>query len=63
MLQAMAYEGRLPFTYVVADCLYGHSPDVLDAVDACVGVTTFVAMPADTRCWLQAPRTAAQVYR
>ena len=32
-------------------------------VDACVGVTTFVAIPADTRCWLQAPRTAEQVYR
>ena len=49
--------GLLPFKYVVADGLYGHSPDVLDAVDACVGVTPLVAMPADTRCWLQRPRT------
>src|SRR5262249_15853392 len=32
-------------------------------VDACVGVTTLVAIPADTRCWLQAPRTEEQVYR
>ena len=63
MLQAIAHEGLLPFKYVVADCLYGNSPDFLDAVDACVGVTTFVAIPADTRCWLQAPRTAAQGYR
>jgi hypothetical protein len=63
MLQAMAHEGLLPFKYVVADCLYGNSPDFLDAVDACVGVTTFVAIPADTRCWLQAPRTAEQVYK
>jgi SRSO17 transposase len=63
MLQAMAQEGLLPFKYVVADCLYGQSPDFLDAVDACVGVTTFVAIPADTRCWLQAPRTAVQVYK
>jgi SRSO17 transposase len=63
MLQAMAHEGLLPFKYVVADCLYGNSPDFLDAVDACVGVTTFVAIPADTRCWLQAPRTAEQDYR
>jgi SRSO17 transposase len=63
MLQAMAQEGLLPFKYVVADCLYGNSPDFLDAVDACVGVTNFVAIPADTRCWLQAPRTAVQVYR
>jgi hypothetical protein len=57
MLQAIVREGLLPFKYVVADCLYGQSPDFLDAVDACVGVTTFVAIPADTRCWLQRPRT------
>jgi SRSO17 transposase len=63
MLQAIAHDGLLPFKYVVADCLYGHSPAFLDAVDACVGVTTLVAIPADTRCWLQAPRTEAQVYK
>ena len=63
MLQAIVRGGLLPFKYVVADCLYGQSPDFLDAVDACVGVTTFVAIPADTRCWLQCPRTAEQPYR
>jgi SRSO17 transposase len=63
MVQAMAHEGLLPFKDGVADGLSGHSPAFLDAVDACVGVTTCVAMPADTRCWLQAPRTAEQVYR
>ena len=57
MLQAIAQEGLLPFKYVVADCLYGNSPDFLDAVDACVGVTALVAIPAETRCWLQRPRT------
>jgi SRSO17 transposase len=40
MLQAIVRGGLLPFKYVVADCLYGNSPDFLDAVDACVGVTT-----------------------
>jgi len=48
---------------VVADCLYGQSPDVLDAVDTWVGSTTFGAIPAATRCWLQRPRTAEQPYR
>jgi SRSO17 transposase len=46
MLRAMAHEGLVPFRYVVADCLYGHSPDFLDAVEACVGVTALVAIPA-----------------
>jgi SRSO17 transposase len=63
MLQAIVHEGLLPFQYVVADCLYGQSPDFLDAVDACVGRTALVAIPSETRCWLQAPRTAEQVYR
>jgi SRSO17 transposase len=62
MLQAIVQEGLLPFKYVVADCLYGNSPAFLDAVDACVGVTTFVAIPSETRCWLQRPRTEDQTY-
>jgi len=62
MLQQIVRAGLLPFKYVVADCLYGNSPDFLDAVDACVGVTTLVAIPADTRCWLQRPRTEDKMY-
>jgi SRSO17 transposase len=42
---------------------YGNSPDFLDAVDTCLGVTTFVAIPADTRCWLQRPQTTERTYR
>jgi SRSO17 transposase len=62
MLHALRQEGLLPFKYVVADCLYGNSPDFLDAVDACVGVTTFVAIPGETRCWLSRPRTEDKTY-
>jgi SRSO17 transposase len=62
MLQAIAHEGLLPFKYIVADCLYGNSPDFLDAIDACLGVTALVAIPADTRCWLQAPQTTDKTY-
>ena len=63
MLQRIVREGLLPCKYVVADCLYGNSPDFLDAVDACVGVTTLVAIPADTRCWLPRPQTTERTYR
>ena len=63
MLHALRQEGLLPFKYVVADCLYGNSPDFLDAVDACGGVTTFVAIPGETRCGLQRPRTEDTTYR
>jgi hypothetical protein len=47
----------------VADCLYGNSPDFLDAVDACVGLTALVAIPSETRCWLQRPQTEDKSYR
>jgi SRSO17 transposase len=47
----------------VADCLYGQSPTFLDAVDACVGRTALVAIPSETRCWLQRPQTEAKSYR
>ena len=63
MLEAIAHEGLLPFKYIVADCLYGNSPDFLDAVDACVGITALVAIPSETRCWLQRPRTEDKRYR
>jgi SRSO17 transposase len=63
MLQSIARQGLLPFKYIVADCLYGNSPEFLDAVETCVGVTTFVAIPAETRCWRQRPRTEDTTYR
>jgi SRSO17 transposase len=63
MLQAICKGGLVPFKYVVADCLYGNSPDFLDALDACVGVTALVAIPSDTRCWLQAPGTKDKTYK
>src|SRR5438309_2930394 len=62
MLQEIVRAGLLPFKYVVADCLYGNSPDFLDAVDACVGVTALVAISSETRCWLQRPQTADRGY-
>ena len=57
MLQAIRSKGRLPCKYLVADCLYGHSPDFLAAVESWVGGTSLVSIPAETRCWLQRPRT------
>jgi SRSO17 transposase len=62
-LEALAHEGLLPFKYIVADCLYGQSPTFLDAVDACVGRTALVAIPSETRCWLQRPQTEDKRYR
>jgi SRSO17 transposase len=55
MVRALYQEGSLPFKYVVTDCLYGSSADFLEAIETCAGLTYLVALPADTRCWLQGP--------
>jgi SRSO17 transposase len=63
LVRTLFQEGVLPVTYVVADWLYGTSADVLAAVEACGGVTSRVAIPADTRGWLQGPVMATQADR
>jgi SRSO17 transposase len=63
MLRELRDAGVLPFKYVVADGLYGHSPEFLQAIEACPGMIYFVSIPSDTRCWLQGPVLAAKHYK
>jgi len=53
LVQALHQAGILPCKYLVADCLYGNSPDLWAACEAWVGTVAFVATPADTRWWPQ----------
>ena len=62
MLWALRDEGVLPFKYVVADCLYGHSPEFLEAVEEEASTIYFVSIPADTRCWVQGPVMQSKQY-
>jgi SRSO17 transposase len=62
MVQHLYRAGVLPFKYVVADCLYGNSPDFWAACEACVGTVAFVATPADTQGWLQPVATTTHTY-
>src|ERR671938_1626421 len=62
MVRALHTASVLPFKYIVADCLYGNSPDFWAACEACVGTVAFVATPADTRCWLQPLATTTHTY-
>jgi SRSO17 transposase len=62
MLRALRDEGVLPFKYVVADCLYGNSPEFLDIVEEESPTISFVSIPADTRCWLPGPVMATKSY-
>src|SRR5919202_6870454 len=62
MVQELYHAGVLPFQYIVADCLYGNSPDFWEAGAACIGTVAFVATPADMRCWLQPLATTTHTY-
>jgi SRSO17 transposase len=53
--RARSPEGVFPVKDLVAACRDGTRPDVLEAVEACRGRTSLVAMPSDTRGWLPGP--------
>jgi SRSO17 transposase len=62
MLDAIVKENVLPFKYVLADSLYGISPEFIGAVEALTGKTYFVSVPIDTMCWLKRPMTITREY-
>ena len=63
MLNAISKEDVLPFKYVLADSIYGVSPDFIAAVEALPSKTYFVSVPEDTLCWLSRPTTLTKEYR
>ena len=63
MLNNISETGIIPFKYVLADSLYGTSPEFIEAVESCAGTTYFVQVPEDTRCWLKRPITIEKQYK
>ena len=63
MFRELEKQKELPFKFVVADSLYGSSPEFIEAVENCVGVTYFVSIPHDTLCWLKQPITRKKLYK
>lgn len=63
MLNAISKEDVLPFKYVLADTIYGASPEFICAVEALPDKTYFVSVTKDTLCWLRRPMTITKEYR
>ena len=63
MFSNIVEEDIIPFKYVLADSLYGTSPEFIEAVESCVDKTYFVQVPEDTRCWLKRPITREKQYK
>lgn len=63
MIEAISSENILPFKYVLADSIYGMSPEFIKTVDALPGKTYFVSVTKSTLCWLKRPMTITKQYR
>jgi SRSO17 transposase len=62
MLDTFTEQNVLPFKYVLADSLYGNSPQFIEAVEALPGKTYLVSVAKDTLCWLKRPMTITKHY-
>jgi SRSO17 transposase len=63
MLMDINSENVLPFKYVLADSIYGVSPEFIGTVENLPGITYFVSVPKKTLCWLKRPITISKQYR
>jgi SRSO17 transposase len=63
MLNDIREENILPFKYILADSIYGTSPEFIQAADALPDKTYFVSVPKDTNCWLKRPMTITKSYK
>ncbi|MDP2647179.1 MAG: IS701 family transposase, partial [Desulfobacterales bacterium] len=63
MLNAIVSEKILPFKYILADTIYGESPDFINTVETLPDTTYFVSVSKDTLCWLKRPMTVVKQYK
>jgi SRSO17 transposase len=63
MLERVAKSEALSFKYVVADSVYGVSPDFIGAIEQRIGLTYFVSVPGDTLCWMRRPSVREKSYK
>jgi SRSO17 transposase len=63
MIEGIVRENVIPFRYLVADTIYGSSPDFLEAVEKITHLIYMVSLPRDTLCWTQEPATMEKTYR
>jgi SRSO17 transposase len=63
MLQGLVVEKLLPFKYILADTIYGESPEFIEAADALPDITYMVQVKKNTQVWAKQPVTVTKKYR
>lgn len=55
MFLELKNENKLTFKYIVADSIYGSSPEFIQGIEKHPELTYFVSVPSDTLCWIKKP--------
>lgn len=63
MVNEIIEQNQIPVKYIVADSIYGNSPEFVENVEKHAGKIYFLAIPSDTKCWLKMPTTTEKEYR
>ena len=63
MLTEIHRQEIIPYKYIVADSIYGHSPDFIEAAEKLDGKIYLVSIASDTQCWLKIPVTMVKEYK
>ncbi len=63
MLTKIHKQGIIPYKYIVADSIYGHSPDFIETIEELIDKTYFVSIASDTQCWLTTPVIRVKEYK
>lgn len=62
MFDEIEEEATIAFKYVVADTIYGNSPEFIEAISS-KGTIYFLSISCDTLCWLKGPATTEKEYK
>ena len=63
MLRSLRDENLLPFRYILADSVYGMSPEFIEAAEALEDTTYLVQVTKTTKVWPKRPMTIRRTYQ
>lgn len=63
MLRSLRDENLLPFRYILADSVYGMSPEFIEACEALEDTTYLVQVTKTTKVWPKRPMTIRRIYQ
>ncbi len=63
MVDEIVEGNQIPVKYIVADSIYGNSPDFVEQVEKYTGKTYFLSVSSETKCWLRSPATTEKEYK